>query len=80
MNRQGGVLVWCRECSGYARQKNEPKGMNCRRPEQMGTKEYGKMLKRIQTFEDGRVLAKEAKNWRIEGQMRETQEKGIRGF
>ena len=61
MNRQGGVLIWCREWSGYARQKMGPKGMNCRRPEQVGTKEYGKMLKRIQTLEHGRVLSKEAK-------------------
>ena len=45
-----------------------PKLINCCRPERRGTKEYGKMLKRIQTFEDGRVPAKEAKNWRIEGQ------------
>ena len=72
--------MWCREWSGYARQKNEPKGMNCRRPEQMGTKEYGKMLKRIHTLEDGRVLAKEANNSRIEGQKKETHEKGIRAF
>ena len=28
------------------------------------------MLKRIQVLEDGRVPAKEAKNWRIEGQKR----------
>ena len=39
-----------------------PKLMNCCTPEQMGTKEYGKMMKRIQTQEDGRVPAKEAKN------------------
>ena len=36
-------------------------------PGQVGTKEFGKMLKRIQTLEEGRALAKEAKNWRIEG-------------
>ena len=47
-----------------------PKLMNCGKPEQMGTKEYGKMLKRIQTLEDGRIPAKEANNWRIEGQKR----------
>ena len=54
--------------------------MNCCTPEQMGAKEYGKMLKRIHTSEDGRVLAKEAKNSRIEGQKNETHEKGIRAF
>ena len=44
-----------------------PKQMNCCRPEQMGTKEFGKMRERLQTLEEGRVPAKEAKNWRIEG-------------
>ena len=34
----------------------------------MGTTEHGRMNKRIQTLEDGRVPAKEAKDWRIEGQ------------
>ena len=33
----------------------------------MGTQEHGKVLKRIQVLEDGRVPAKEAKR-RIEGQ------------
>ena len=41
--------------------------LNCCRPEQVSTKEYGKMLKRIQILEDGRVPAKEAKDWKIEG-------------
>ena len=36
--------------------------MNCCKPEQVGTKEDGKMLKRIQILVDGRVPAKEAKN------------------
>ena len=38
-----------------------PKLMNCCQTEQMGTKEYGNMLKRIQVLEDGRVSAKEAR-------------------
>ena len=67
MDRQGEVLIWCRKCSGYARQRMGPKLVNCCRPEQMGTKEFGKMLKRIQTLEEGRVPAKEAKNWKNEG-------------
>ena len=45
-----------------------PKLVNCCRREQMDTKEFGKMIKRIQTLEEGRVPAKEAKNWRIEGE------------
>ena len=48
--------------------KNGPKLVNCCKPEQMGTKEFGKMMKRIQTLEEGRVSAKEAKNWRIDGE------------
>ena len=36
----------------------------------MDTKEHGKMLKRIQVLEDGRVRAKEARNWKIEGYKR----------
>ena len=33
----------------------------------MGTNEFGKMMKIIQILEEGRVTAKETKNWRIEG-------------
>ena len=60
---QGEVLIWCRKCSGNARQRMGPKFMNCCKPELVGTKEHGKMLKRIQILEDGRVPAKEANNW-----------------
>ena len=42
--------------------------VNCCKAEQMGTKEIGKMMNRIQTLEEGRVPAKEAKNWTIEGE------------
>ena len=38
--------------------------MSCRKPEQVGTKEHGKMLKRSPNFVDGRVPAKEARSWR----------------
>ena len=44
--------------------------MNRCKLEQVATKEYGKMLKRIQVLEDGRVPAKEARIWKIEGQKR----------
>ena len=39
--------------------------MNCYKPEKMDTKKYGKMLKRIQVLEEGRIPAKEARNWAI---------------
>ena len=42
--------------------------MNCCKQEQATTKEYDKILTRIQVLEDGRMLAKEARNWKIEGQ------------
>ena len=45
-----------------------PKLTNCCRLEQMDTKEFGKMMKRIRILQEGRVRAKEAKNWRIEGE------------
>ena len=44
----------------------QPKLINCRKPEQVGSQEYGRMLKRIQVLEDGGFPAKETKNWRIE--------------
>ena len=40
MDWQGEVLIWCRRCSGYARQRMGPKLLNCCRPEQMDTKEF----------------------------------------
>ena len=57
MDRQGEVLIRCRKCSGYAMQRMGPKLMNCCRLEQMDTKEFGKMVKRIQTLEEGSVPA-----------------------
>ena len=56
MNRQGEVLIWW--------------SMHCCNPDQVGTKEYDKMPKRIQILEDGRVPVKEARNLKIEGQTR----------
>ena len=38
MDRQGEVLIWCRKCSGYARQRMGPKLTNFCRLEQMDTK------------------------------------------
>ena len=70
MDRQGEVLIWCRKCSGHARQRMGPKLMSCRKPEQVGTKDYRKMLKRIQVLEEGRVPAKEPRGWKTEGQKR----------
>ena len=65
----------CRKCSAYARQRVGPKLMHCCRLEPMGTQEYGRMLKRIQVVEDGRVQAKDARSCRIEGQKKRTTRK-----
>ena len=48
MDRQGEVLFWCRKCSGHSRQRMGPTLMDGCKLEQLGTKEHGKMLKRIQ--------------------------------
>ena len=42
--------------------------LNCCMPEPMGTTNFSKMVRIIQTLEEGRVPAKEAKNWRIDGE------------
>ena len=36
IDRQGEISIWCRKCSGYARQRMGPKLVNCCRPEQIG--------------------------------------------
>ena len=52
---------------GLCAKKNGTKiDIDCCKPELVGTKEHGKMLKRTQILEDGRVPAKEAKNWKTE--------------
>ena len=70
MDRQREVLISCRKSSGLGRHRMGPNLMNCCKLEPMGTKEYGKMLKRIQILEHGGVLVKEARSWRIEGKKR----------
>ena len=57
-----------------------PKLMNCCRPEQVGTKEHGKILKIIQVLEGGRVPAKEAKNGELKDKKGESREESIRCF
>ena len=46
----------------------DQKLINCCMPEPMGTTDFGKMVKITLTLEEGRVPAKEAKDWRIEGE------------
>ena len=75
MDKQGQVLIGCRKCSGYARQRMGLTLMNCCNLEQVGTKEHGKMLRQV--LEEDRFPANEATNWRLEGQKRRTIKKDI---
>ena len=73
-------LIWRRKCSAYARQRMRPKFTNFCKPEQVSTREYGKMLKRIRVLKDGKVPAMESRNWKIEGLKRKSRGQKIRGF
>ena len=42
-------------------ENGRPPLLNCCRPEQVGTKEHGKMLKRIHILEDGRGTSQRGK-------------------
>ena len=51
--------------------------MNRCKPEQVGTKEHGELLKRVQVLEDGRIPAKRARNLKTEGQREKDYKKRI---
>ena len=57
-----------------------PKLMNFCKPEPMGTTEHGKMLKRIQTLEDSRIPAKEAKIGVSKDKREESRGRSFRGL
>ena len=67
LHRQGEVPIWCINMLGLCVTENGTK-IEVLQAGTGGHKEHGKMLKRIQVLEDGRVPAKEAKNWEVEGQ------------
>ena len=75
LDRQGEVSIWCRKCSGYARQRMGPKLVTCCRPEQIGTKEFGKMMKiQLSRKEDPSQRGKELEN---RGREEKNCEKGV---
>ena len=74
MDRQGEVLIWCRECCAYGRQRMGPKLMNHCKLEKVGTKGHGQMLRRIQVLEEGRFPAKEAREWKLKDEKEGLQE------
>ena len=49
MDRQGEVLIWCRKMLGICKTENGPKLMNCCKPEQVDTKEYGSLPRKQET-------------------------------
>ena len=59
----GEALIWCRKCSGCARQRLGPKLLNRCEPGKFDTKEYGKLFERILILEEVRVSAKNARGW-----------------
>ena len=53
---------------GLCETENGTQTVELLQAEQVGTKEHGKMLDRIQVLEDGRIPAKEARHWNTSGQ------------
>ena len=50
--------------------------MNCCKPEQVGTREDGKLQKRIQVLEKGRIPANEVRYWKVQGPKKRITTKG----
>ena len=65
VDRNGEALIWCRKCSGYARHRLGPKLTNQCTTEKLDTKEFGIMIKRILSLQEGRIPAKNARGWKI---------------
>ena len=57
-----------------------PKLVNCCKPEQVGTKEHGKMLKLIQVLEYGGSWQRRQEARGLKDKREEIREKRIRGF
>ena len=55
-----------------------PQLTNCCRLEQMDTKEFGKMMKRIQIFEEGRVPSQRGKELENRGRKEKNYKKGVK--
>ena len=81
MDRQGEVPDMVQKVFGIRQAKNagQSKWIAADR-NRWGTEEFGKMLKRIQTLEDGRVPAKEATTLEDRRTKKESPERSIRGL
>ena len=54
-----------------------PKLTNCSRPEQMDTKEFGKMMKRSQILEEGKSPSQRGKDLENRWRKEKNNEKGV---
>ena len=62
IDRQGEVLMWCRKCSGYARQKMGPKLMQLAASQsKWAQKSTENVEKTTQILEDGRITCQGGK-------------------
>ena len=76
--RNGEGSIWCRKCSGYGRQRMGPKQVNFCKLEQVGTKDFCKMLKTIQTLEEGRESQRKRQRiGELRGRKEKNYEKGV---
>ena len=78
VDRNGEAFIWCRRCSGHARQRLGPKLMNQCKTEKMATRKCGHMLKRISPLEEERVPAKNSRGWKIAGEKQKVTRKEYR--
>ena len=72
---KGEALVWCRNCSGYARRRPCPKLLNRMQAIENITKERGSTLKRILKLEEGEIPDSEAQGLKIDGEQRKVKRK-----
>ena len=79
MDRQREVLIRCRKCSGYARQRMGPKLVNCCKLEQMGIEEFGKMMKIFKLSRKEEFQPKRLRIGELRKNRKELQERSARG-
>ena len=70
----GETLLWCCRCSRYSRYRLGHELVNRYRPESKINKEYGRMKKRIEVLEHGRVPASKESCWKIAGETNHKQQ------
>ena len=71
----GETLIWCRECSGYSRYRMGHKLIIRCTPESENSKEHGRMKRRMEVLEEGRVPARRESSWKLNGKRSQSQGK-----